>query len=210
MSCPFCKSDIEQDSFFCDQCGNELFICPQCKNLAKGKRCTQDGSKLVSLKEFKISSKPAAMAENRQESQTVPGTIPAPEVRPVNVEPQVKPAQVFPTASEQKKMKLINHSLNIEIEPENGDILGRKVGKFTAQFGKFNQISGKHAQVIYDQVKGWCIIDLGSSNGTKYNGVPLTPSVTQKIENQTKVILANIEFIILFDEPADDDRTVRI
>jgi hypothetical protein len=206
MNCPFCKSDIEQDSFFCDQCGNELFICPQCKNLAKGKRCTQDGSKLVSLKEFKGASKPAAIVENKPEAQT----IPTPEVKPVNVEPQVKPVQVFPTASEQRKMKLINHSLNINIELENGDIIGRKAGKFSTQFGKLNQISGKHAQVIYDQVKGWCIIDLGSSNGTKYNGVPLSPSVPQKIENQTKVILANIEFIILFDEPADDDRTVRI
>lgn len=206
MNCPFCKSDIEQDSFFCDQCGNELFICPQCKNLAKGKRCTQDGSKLVSLKEFKGASKPAAIVDSKPEAQT----IPSPEVRPVNIEPLVKPVQVFPTASEQNKMKLINHSLNINIELENGDIIGRKAGKFSAQFGKLNQISGKHAQVIYDQVKGWCIMDLGSSNGTKYNGVPLSPSVPQKIENQTKVILANIEFIILFDEPADNDRTVRI
>lgn len=206
MNCPFCKSDIEQDSFFCDQCGNELFICPQCKNLAKGKRCTQDGSKLVSLKEFKGASKPAAIVDSKPEAQTIPSL----EVRPVNIEPLVKPVQVFPTASEQKKMKLINHSLNINIELENGDIIGRKAGKFSAQFGKLNQISGKHAQVIYDQVKGWCIMDLGSSNGTKYNGVPLSPSVPQKIENQTKVILANIEFIILFDEPADNDRTVRI
>lgn len=210
MNCPFCKSDIEQDSFFCDQCGIELFICPQCKNIAKGKRCTQDGSKLVSLKEFKGESKPAAIAENKTETKTLPGTVYTPEAKPVNIEPQVKSVQVFPTTSEQKKMKLINHSLNISIELENGDIIGRKAGKFTAQFGKLNQISGKHAQVIYDQEKSWCIIDLGSSNGTKYNGVLLTSNVPQKIENQTKVILANIEFIVLFDEPVDDDRTVRI
>jgi hypothetical protein len=205
MNCPFCKSDIEQDSFFCDQCGNELFICPQCKNLAKGKRCTQDGSKLVSLKEFENASKPAAVSESKTEALTMTGTVHTSEI-----EPQVKPAQVFPTASEQKKMKLINHSLNINIELDSGDIIGRKVGKFTAQFGKLNQISGKHARVIYDQVKGWCIMDLGSSNGTKYNGIPLTPNLPQKIENQTKIILANIEFIISFEEPVDGDRTVRI
>lgn len=48
MICPKCKADIPGDCWFCDQCGAELMFCPQCKTPAKGKRCTQCGSVLVS------------------------------------------------------------------------------------------------------------------------------------------------------------------
>ncbi len=48
-TCPKCKEQIEADSWFCDQCGTELFVCPQCRELRKGKRCTTCGTPLVSM-----------------------------------------------------------------------------------------------------------------------------------------------------------------
>lgn len=42
-TCPFCGADIEDDSLYCDQCGNELYACPSCGNLCKGKFCPKCG-----------------------------------------------------------------------------------------------------------------------------------------------------------------------
>lgn len=42
--CPKCKSEIEDDSLYCDQCGDELKVCPQCQSLSRGKRCSKCGS----------------------------------------------------------------------------------------------------------------------------------------------------------------------
>lgn len=50
MLCPFCKADIDGDSNFCDQCGQEILLCPRCNKPGKGKVCTSDGTPLVSAK----------------------------------------------------------------------------------------------------------------------------------------------------------------
>jgi hypothetical protein len=50
VECASCKAGIDDDSWFCDQCGVELFKCSQCGRLGKGKRCIFDGKPLVSLK----------------------------------------------------------------------------------------------------------------------------------------------------------------
>ncbi len=50
MYCAFCKAEIEDDSFYCDQCGREILICPKCNKPGKGKICTQDGTTLITAK----------------------------------------------------------------------------------------------------------------------------------------------------------------
>ena len=50
MECPTCKADVDDDSWFCDQCGTELFKCSQCGRPGKGKRCAFDGKPLTSCK----------------------------------------------------------------------------------------------------------------------------------------------------------------
>lgn len=47
--CPKCKSEIDADSLYCDQCGDALKICPQCQSLSRGKKCSKCGS-AVTLK----------------------------------------------------------------------------------------------------------------------------------------------------------------
>ena len=46
VNCPKCRVEIESDSYYCDQCGVELYICPQCHVFGKGKRCTQCGKEV--------------------------------------------------------------------------------------------------------------------------------------------------------------------
>lgn len=49
MKCHNCKSSIDDDSWFCDQCGTRIYLCPECHIPGKGegKRCGMCGSKLT-------------------------------------------------------------------------------------------------------------------------------------------------------------------
>jgi len=42
--CPYCGALIADDSFYCDQCGKQLLICPNCHEYGKGKFCKHCGS----------------------------------------------------------------------------------------------------------------------------------------------------------------------
>ena len=94
QTCPKCKQIIEDDSWFCDQCGTELMVCPQCKAVRRGIRCNVCGNKLVPAKDF-------AQGKGVLGSSTTPpvanGPIPpsGPQSpRPVNPAPQpVGPSQ---------------------------------------------------------------------------------------------------------------------
>ena len=50
MKCPYCKETIDDDSWFCDQCGKEIKICPECHLPKRGTECPACGADLVSAK----------------------------------------------------------------------------------------------------------------------------------------------------------------
>jgi predicted component of type VI protein secretion system len=52
MKCPFCKAIIDDDSWFCDQCGKELKFCPECRQPKRGTECAACGADLVSAEAF--------------------------------------------------------------------------------------------------------------------------------------------------------------
>ena len=45
--CPTCKEEIDNDSHFCDQCGQALLFCDRCGNVGIGRRCTHCGGLMV-------------------------------------------------------------------------------------------------------------------------------------------------------------------
>jgi len=47
MQCPSCKETIDDDSRYCDQCGEQIMVCSVCGRSGKGKRCIFDGKELV-------------------------------------------------------------------------------------------------------------------------------------------------------------------
>lgn len=57
MKCPFCKASIDDDSRFCDQCGNALNFCPECRQPKRGTECPACGADLVSAEVFFGASK---------------------------------------------------------------------------------------------------------------------------------------------------------
>lgn len=52
MKCPYCKATIDDDSRFCDQCGQTLKFCPECRQPKRGTECAACGADLVDADRF--------------------------------------------------------------------------------------------------------------------------------------------------------------
>lgn len=173
--CPKCKAEIDNDSWYCDQCGFELRFCSQCGKSGKGNRCTFCGGIMYAPAESVQTTSPG------NEEDTVPvKTVTAGNVMGYSV------PQLF----------LTNFTLNVRIEGANGAIIGRKKGPYQMMLTNFSYISGSHAQLKYDAQLGWTIIDLNSTNGTLLNQNRLMPGVPSVLQNGAKLQLANIELNI--------------
>jgi len=208
MICAFCKNEIESDSYFCDQCGKEINVCPQCGQPGKGKVCTEHGKKLIPAKERNDQKAPSGQPQQTPDNNTQK----IPDDQPPLVANTGYIGKDNPYGrSDTPGLTLVNNAINFKLQIVSGDIIGRKKGRFAEKFFEYKQISGGHARIDFDG-KNWQITDLDSSNGTKYNGAPLAANVPQNIVNNSRIILANIEFIVQIDAPAgaDDDKTIRL
>ena len=179
MHGPKCKAEIDSDSYYCDQCGQEIRYCQSCRKPGKGNRCTACGGRMIPAAEYMKSSMPYTAASLA--SQPVSrDAVPASDVATMKV-----PATV--------RLILSNGLMGITIEGVDGAVIGRRQGIYCAQFSRFPYVSGTHAQLKFDVVKNrWTITDMNSSNGTKYNGTALVPGMPCVLENGATVQLANV------------------
>ena len=169
--CPSCREEIEDNSHYCDQCGQELVYCSSCGRVGMGRRCTYCGGLMVSADE---------QTAQRQTSATSLVT----SVGPVNTVSSV--GNGIPT------LTLYNPSLDIRIVGINGAVIGRRQGPYQQMFESNMYISGLHAQLVYKPDTGWNIIDKHSSNGTKLNQRDLLPDIPMSVKSGDIVTLANI------------------
>lgn len=174
IKCPKCKADIESDSLFCDQCGRELYICPECKTFGKGKRCTQCGIELV--KASSMSSVATSQTNMPPVSQQTPFSS---TVRPLSPAPQ-SPGHLV----------CANPPLRLGLE--SGVIIGRR-GHYPTVFAAFGDVSGNHAK-IEQKDQQWQVMDLGSTNGTFLNGQALTPNQPYLIKVGDIIRFSTLEF----------------
>ncbi len=178
--CPNCKEEIEDDSHFCDQCGQELVYCSSCGRVGMGRRCTYCGGLMVSADELyqqRVNPKNEATYNPSMSFTTNRGDSSA----------QQQGAQYgIPT------LTLYNPSLDIRLVGINGAIIGRRQGPYAKELENNMYISGVHAQLIYKPDSGWAIIDKHSSNGTKLNQRDLMPDVPMSIKSGDIVTLANV------------------
>jgi hypothetical protein len=193
MQCSFCKIGIDDDSLYCDQCGKEILICPKCNNPGKGKMCTIDGTTLVTMK-----NKMAGTATGVGVSVAV-SSVPAQNLGPIPV-------------LDKDELHLINKNLGLDIKIEKDVLIGRTTGDFVDIFSKYQTVSGQHLQINFDLQKGWLVTDLGSTNGTKYNNIPLVPNQPQILSDKSYLIIATIEFYvqILTKKPIGKTGTMRV
>jgi len=168
MQCPLCKETIDDDSRYCDQCGEQIMVCPVCGRPGKGKRCIFDGKELV----------PATGGA-------------APTVQT----PSMQPVPQGGSHASGDKIKLASQMHGIMIEAQDGDIIGRKNGPFAGVFSRFNFVSGTHCKIV-KTATGWNIQDMGSTNGTICNGTPLVPNTLYPLASGATIKIADVELTV--------------
>ena len=180
--CPSCREEIEEQSYYCDQCGQALQYCSNCGRVGIGRRCTYCGGLMAPPNEEDSSHNSTGHATATDISRTFATARETNQGTPL---PDVQ-IQGIPT------LTLYNPSLNIRIIGINGAIIGRKQGPYQQLFDGNMYVSSVHAQLIYKPDSGWCVIDKHSSNGTKLNERELLPDIPMSIKSGDIVSLANI------------------
>lgn len=183
--CPSCKEEIEDDSHYCDQCGQELVYCSNCGRVGMGRRCTYCGGLMISADELQ---------KQRELSVHVSGGI---SDNPISqsltqTSRRAPEGSQLPVQNGIPTLTLYNPTLDIRMVGVNGAVIGRRQGPYQQLFEGNLYISGVHAQLIYKPDSGWCIIDKHSSNGTKLNQRDVMPDIPMTIKSGDIVTLANI------------------
>ena len=133
--CPTCREEIDDDSHYCDQCGQKLYFCNQCGRVGVGRRCTHCGGLMMS---------PDGSVSQRGQStgMSMPGFMSYGSSR--GGEGLTSSMRAMPV------LALINDSLNIRINGMNGAIIGRRKGPYTQFFENQSYVSGVHAQLKFN------------------------------------------------------------
>jgi len=174
--CPNCKEEIDNDSRYCDQCGQHLSFCERCGKVGLTKRCTACGAVMLPAEEYYDQSSSAKPADSvGQQEPALAGSAEK------TLTPQAMP-----------QLMLFNDLLGIRLAGVNGAIIGRRQGPYVQFFQQNLYVSGVHAQIKFDAANGWCITDKHSSNGTKLNDRQLQPDVYTPLSNGDTVVLANV------------------
>lgn len=209
--CPFCQKQIEDDSRFCDQCGKELRVCPQCGEFGRGKICSRCGVPLVTATGIapSVVSSPETVAPSKtlsssQESVTssrVSTSTPAAGTSTSasfvdlnNTRPPKGGMSVDPSG-----ISLVHEGITIKMTEMKGHyIIGRREGEFCMQLQGFRYISGVHASIDFDNISGvWKITDKGSTNGSFLNGERLVAGTSHFLKVGDVIRFADINFTVI-------------
>jgi len=192
MQCPSCKEQIDDDSRYCDMCGEQIFVCSICGRPGKGKRCIFDGKEMIPATGAATGAGAgAAMGAGKQ------------AVQPAQIN---KPAAQTAASSQSEKLTLSSASAGINLEVSDGDIIGRKNGPFAGILGGFPHISGTHCK-FFKTGETWYVKDMGSTNGTFYNNARIEPDNQAPLQNGAKIKIADLELLIAFNTASG---TVRV
>lgn len=181
--CPNCKEEIEDDSHFCDQCGQELRYCEKCGRVGIGRRCTSCGGLMLSASDYQ---KHQSSDSGDSASMSMSFVSHRASMDSVTTGRPDQARMLIP------QLQLYNDSLGIRIIGVNGAVIGRRQGPYVQFFQQQKYVSGAHAQLLYKADIGWCIVDKHSSNGTKLNDHKLQPDVEMSLKNDDIVSLANV------------------
>ncbi len=170
-TCPFCTTPVEDDSFFCDQCGKELKVCFECGTFVRGKFCSSCRSTNIGF------AKEKAGKMNQKNSSS-------PEKQ---------------SGKNDCTLAGIEKEITLSLQASEGIYtIGRKEGAFVSHFCNDNFISRRHAILTFDaREECWTLSDPGSTNGTFVNGVRLAPDKSVRLKQGDIVRFAFINFKFL-------------
>jgi hypothetical protein len=187
--CPNCKEEIEEDSYFCDQCGQPLLFCEHCGRVGKGHRCTYCGGMMLCSDKQRANIARTETNSWRSSSMSNP-TLVSVSKREIDTIQSQMPEGI-------PQLSLYNGMLNIRIIGYNGAIIGRRQGTYKQLFEKNMYVSGVHAQLMYNAKTGWCIVDKHSSNGTKINQRAIQPDIPMDLHNGDILSIANVNLQVV-------------
>lgn len=214
--CPNCKAEIEDDSRFCDQCGQMLLYCEKCGRVGMGRRCTSCGGMMLSatgvpgsmpqgghatdmsVSRMSMSGMGFTQSTHATSPRPLAGAMPGAVSTRGGVSSRgitggaARGAGMGMGSATMPQLHLSNDSLGIRIVGINGAVIGRKEGPYAHFLKQQSYISGVHAQLFYRADIGWCLADKHSSNGTKLNNHRLQPDVEMSLKNGDIVTLANV------------------
>jgi len=173
--CPNCKSDIDNDSIYCDQCGQALEFCTKCGRVGIGKRCSYCGA-------------PMAYPQPSSVDNNVSRVSPSVSMTATSTTMATGATRGY----KQPSLSLMNVVLGINIVGVDEAVIGRREGPYITLFQSNKYVSGRHAQLHYNMDKGWTIVDRKSSNGTFLNGKKLTPDEPCVLSNGDTLAIANV------------------
>ena len=187
--CPNCKEEIDDNSHYCDQCGQALLFCEKCGRVGMGRRCTNCGGLMITPEEYEKRNNNASTAMATSVSS---GFVSQDFVSTHRGDRTLQGMGAPRMPQGIPQLLLYNDSLNIRMSGINGAVIGRRQGPYVQYFQQNMYVSGVHAQLKYRNDSGWCVADKHSSNGTKLNEHPLQPDVEMSLKNGDIVTIANI------------------
>ena len=204
MKCPYCKATIDDDSYYCDQCGKEMRFCPDCKKPKQGTVCAACGADLISAKEFlggaNPTPKPSASTAQPTPSTTQPKPSTAQPTPSTAQPPQssqqpqgtiaAQPSPSAPASAPGEPTTLVGNGWRL---PLRAGVFGRSCGVYP-EFKTQKYISGKHGEILHNAKGQWGITDLGSTNGTFIDGTRLEPHKAYLLKKGQQLTIATTNF----------------
>lgn len=202
IKCPFCENEIDDDGYYCDQCGNELKLCIYGHGFKKGNICSICGQPLKPVRfndtknsdsvesDHETSSDPNLKNHDMRSNPDIPSST------SLDINPKLQYDQSIDTEKTSHPHSLFNKKLDVHIELKHGAIIGRCIGDYLSIFGSQPYISGKHACFQLNTIGDWELIDLGSTNGTFVNGQQIKPYQPITLKLKDKIAFYDCEFIV--------------
>ncbi len=207
ITCPSCGADVQSDATFCGQCGYNL-------QPTSGSEVTPPPDLIPTAVSPPVPLVPPAPIPLEKSSSSTEPTPPDPvsvTATPANPDPIVSPSSVTPaTQLQQQLAQLVHVQTNTVIElPQNLSVI--HVGKpndlvppdvDVSGFPNSEVVSRKHSDI---RVEGdaFYIEDMGSSNGTYINNIPLPPGNRHRLRPGDRISLGKgdlVSFIFQFKQ----------
>ena len=222
QTCPKCKQLIEDDSWFCDQCGTKLVTA---KAFAQNGGSVKDPTtppvgntqNVGPSPTPNVNSNPVPQPPTGFVGQPMPNTgqpmpntgqpmpntgqqvvTPGQPIADMNTDRTMRPGATPPPPPRQPQAKpghLVCQNPSIRLGIGDGAIIGRR-GSYAQAFAGQGYVSGNHARLQYNACGQFEVVDLGSTNGTFVNGQQLAPNMPRVVNVGDIVKFANLEFAV--------------
>lgn len=204
-SCPNCGTSVQTDSRFCGQCGFDLHSSTTSNSV---------GGDIPPTLPNLVAPEPIAKTEPLIESEGISSSTPAPttEVVTSSFSPQVNPQSEHPTPEpvkassktqlQQHQAQLLHVQSNTVVEiPQNLSVI--HIGKpndrippdvDVAGFANSEIVSRIHADIRLEG-DAYYLEDVGSSNGTYVNNMPLLPGNRHRLRVGDRIALGKGDLV---------------